>query len=79
MLHNPFYQVISSDDGVQDIEPEARRCYFQDEKELKFYKKYTFINCQMECAILEVEKDLHCIPWHLPKVSIPNNLYFVGH
>ena len=48
--------------------PKARNCYFEDEMELSFYEKYTFINCQLECAIKEVEKDLGCVPWHLPRV-----------
>ena len=37
--------------------------------DLTFYEKYTFINCQLECAINEVEKNLSCVPWHLPKVN----------
>ena len=48
--------------------PKARNCFFEDEMELSFYEKYTFINCQLECAIKEVEKDLGCVPWHLPRV-----------
>ena len=48
--------------------PKARNCYFEDEMELSFYEKYTFINCQLECAIKEVEKELGCVPWHLPRV-----------
>ena len=62
--------MISSDDRIRNIAPSARECYFRDEKELRFYKKYTFINCRMECAILETEKLLGCIPWHLPKVLL---------
>ena len=62
--------MISSGDRIRNIAPSARECYFRDEKELRFYKKYTFINCRMECAILETEKLLGCIPWHLPKVLL---------
>ena len=60
--------MISSKD-IRSIAPEARSCYFEDEHDLTFYEKYTFINCQLECAIFEVEKILGCIPWHLPKVD----------
>ena len=62
-----FFQVVSSKD-IRSIAPEARSCYFEDEMDLTFYEKYTFINCQLECSIVEVEKSLGCIPWHLPKV-----------
>ena len=60
--------MVSTND-IENIAPEARKCYFEDEWDLTFYEKYTFINCQLECAILEVEKILGCIPWHLPKVT----------
>ena len=58
-----------STNDIRSIAPEARNCYFEDEQELTFYEKYTFINCRLECAINEVEKNLSCVPWYLPKVS----------
>ena len=61
-------RVVSTND-IKDIDPEARECYFNDEGELEFYEKYTFSNCMLECAILEAEKKLDCIPWYLPKVK----------
>ena len=63
-----FFQVISSSEDIRDVAPEARQCYFEDERELELYKRYTFINCRMECAISEAEKLFECVPWHLPKV-----------
>ena len=53
---------------IRSIAPEARGCFFEDEQDLTFYEKYTFINCRLECAILRVETLIGCIPWHLPKV-----------
>ena len=53
---------------IRSIAPEARSCYFEDEEDLTFYEKYTFINCRLECAILSVEPLIGCIPWHLPMV-----------
>ena len=59
--------MVTSED-IKSIPAEDRNCYFDDEVDLNFYEKYTFINCQLECAILEAEKSIGCIPWHLPKV-----------
>ena len=59
--------MVSTND-IRGIAPEARSCYFEDEMDLAFYEKYTFINCQLECAIFEVETKLDCIPWHFPRV-----------
>ena len=58
-----------SSNGIKSIAPDARNCFYDYEMDLVFYEKYTFINCQLECAISEVEKNLSCIPWHLPKVN----------
>ena len=61
--------VVSSSDGVRDIDSRARNCYFSDEGSLTFYQEYTFTNCRLECGILDVEKQLGCIPWFLPQVK----------
>ena len=63
-----IYSKVVSTNDIKSITPEARSCYFEDEMDLVFYEKYTFINCQLECAIFEVEKKLGCIPWHFPRV-----------
>ena len=60
--------VVSTDD-IKDIAPEARDCFFADEGNLDFYKKYTFSNCRLECAIKRTEKIFKCVPWHLPRVG----------
>ena len=64
--------MVSTND-IKTIAPEARNCYFEDEKDLVFYEKYTYINCRLECAILEAEKMQECIPWHLPRVNYSNS------
>ena len=60
--------VVSAKD-IEGIEPNARGCYFGDEGSLEFYAKYTFSNCRLECRIKRAEKEIGCIPWHLPKVE----------
>ena len=64
-----FLQVIYSSEDIREVAPIDRGCYFQDERDLEFYEKYTFINCQMECAISKVSKLFGCAPWYLPKVT----------
>ena len=60
---------VVSTNGIREIEPEARGCFFTDESNLEFYKGYTFSNCRLECSILEAEEKYKCIPWYLPKVN----------
>ena len=67
-----FVKLSASDvstDDIKDIAPEARDCFFADEGNLDFYKKYTFSNCRLECAIKRTEKIFKCVPWHLPRVG----------
>ena len=59
--------IISADDDIKSISPEKRECFFPDERHLTLYKTYSFINCDMECKILQVESELGCVPWFLPK------------
>ena len=59
---------VVSNNGIRDILPEARDCYFPDEGDLEFYEMYTFSNCMLECAIKSSEQRYGCVPWHLPRV-----------
>ena len=59
--------MVSAKD-IQHIHPEKRNCFFPNEGQLAFYEEYSLTNCRLECAILEVQKRLGCIPWFLPKV-----------
>ena len=61
--------LVSAKD-IEQINPEDRDCYFPNEGRLTFYEEYTFTNCRLECAILEVQKRLRCVPWFLPKVGL---------
>ena len=62
-------RVVSTKD-IEDIDPEARECFFSNEGNLDFYKNYTFSNCRLECAIKAAQDKYGCVPWHLPKVRI---------
>ena len=70
--------VVSTDD-IKDIAPMARDCFFADEGNLDFYKKYTFSNCRLECAIKRTEKIFKCVPWHLPRVRYFGKYYNIDY
>ena len=63
-----YATVVSTSTGIRDIVQDARDCFFADEGSLEFYKKYTFSNCRLECAIKKAEQIYDCVPWHLPRV-----------
>lgn len=39
----------------------VRRCYFESEKMLKFFKSYTKVNCEAECLANNTLKDCGCV------------------
>ncbi|CAO1405347.1 unnamed protein product [Diamesa serratosioi] len=55
--------VIYSEENLRKFSPEKRHCYFDDEKKLRFYKKYTMNNCEMECLSNYTLKTCDCIPF----------------
>ena len=65
---------VVSADHIRGLAAGDRRCFYSDEGNLAFYTNYTLTNCRLECAILEVERQLGCVPWYLPKVSWLRNM-----
>ncbi len=41
---------IVADRAIHGMPREKRQCYLSKEKELAFFRHYTFLNCFMECA-----------------------------
>ncbi|KAL7011564.1 hypothetical protein ACKWTF_014323 [Chironomus riparius] len=42
-------EIIQTDKILKKLSPNDRECYFEGEKSLKFFKKYSTANCKMEC------------------------------
>jgi Amiloride-sensitive sodium channel len=42
-------EIIISDESLRSYPPDIRECYFEDERKLRYFKKYTKKNCQAEC------------------------------
>ena len=61
---------VISDDGIKDIDPQDRKCYFTDEYPLKLYKNYSQANCLFECQadFARDEMDSKCTPWYYPGI-----------
>jgi Amiloride-sensitive sodium channel len=42
-------EIITTDESLRSYPPERRNCYFEDERPLRYFKKYTKKNCESEC------------------------------
>jgi acid-sensing ion channel, other len=42
-------EIIQSDDDLRSFDPDERKCYFEGERKLNYFKVYTQRNCESEC------------------------------
>lgn len=42
-------EIIQTDEGLRKFDPDHRKCYFDNERQLKYFNVYTRKNCEMEC------------------------------
>jgi hypothetical protein len=42
-------EIIQTDDDLRSFDPDERRCYFEGERNLTYFKVYTQKNCESEC------------------------------
>ena len=59
-------QVITTAAGLRSYTPESRQCYFNIEKQLKFFKTYTQSNCELECLTDFTIKMCGCVKFSMP-------------
>lgn len=56
-----------TDEAMKAFSPETRKCYFEGEKELKFFKTYTKPLCEWECKANETLKVCGCAKFSMPR------------
>lgn len=42
-------EIIRTDEDLRSLNPKDRECYFDGEKTLKYFRKYSMANCILEC------------------------------
>lgn len=53
--------------GLARYPPETRRCYFNEERKLKFFKVYTQLNCELECLTNFTLQECGCVKFSMPR------------
>ncbi|KAJ8916815.1 hypothetical protein NQ315_005822 [Exocentrus adspersus] len=59
--------MINSSESVGMYNPKRRECYFPKEKELKFFKIYTSLNCKLECLTNFTLHQCGCVNFYMPR------------
>jgi acid-sensing ion channel, other len=60
-------KIIRSDPDLRKLKPERRKCFFQDERKLKYFKIYSKKLCEMECKSFVILENCNCTPYYLPR------------
>lgn len=56
-----------ADDNLRNFAPQNRNCYFEGEKQLKFFKSYTKTQCEFECLANFTLKSCSCVKFSMPR------------
>lgn len=48
-------EIIKTDEDLKNVDISLRKCYFDDERKLNYFKIYTQRNCEQEC-LSEISK-----------------------
>jgi acid-sensing ion channel, other len=67
LIVHPSY--IETDKQLENYNVNLRRCYFENERKLKYFKRYTRTNCQIECASNQTLKVCKCIHHSMPRMK----------
>lgn len=59
--------MTTTSQGLRIFNPEQRKCYFDGERDLKFFKIYTQSNCQLECLSNFTLKTCDCVIFSMPR------------
>ncbi|KAK5641661.1 hypothetical protein RI129_010208 [Pyrocoelia pectoralis] len=61
--------MITTYDDLKAYKPEARQCYFQGEKYLKYFRIYNQQNCLLECLTNITFEMCGCVNFYMPRTD----------
>lgn len=62
--------MITTSEGLRHYEPNRRQCFFDSERQLRFFKAYTQRNCELECLSNFTLAQCGCVKFSLPSKLI---------
>lgn len=62
------HRIIASPKLKTAYSVEKRRCYFDGERQLKYFRHYTKRNCELECWVNMTQKHCNCVQFWMPRM-----------
>ncbi|XP_075210433.1 pickpocket protein 28-like [Lycorma delicatula] len=59
--------IMTASKTLSGYSPYERQCFFQHEKQLKYFKVYTQRNCELECLTHFTLKECGCVSYYMPR------------
>ncbi|XP_055840713.1 pickpocket protein 28-like [Episyrphus balteatus] len=60
-------QIMTTSEGLRHYTPERRQCYYQNERYLRYFTKYTQANCELECLANQTLAKCGCVKFSMPR------------
>jgi acid-sensing ion channel, other len=61
--------LITTEDSLKSYDYQMRQCYFEGEKKLQLFKKYSRSNCEIECLVDFSRRQCNCIHYSMPRLG----------
>ena len=61
---------ITTSNGLRKYSPERRQCFFQYERQLRFFKTYSRLNCLIECYANYSKQICGCADYSMPSMIV---------
>lgn len=63
-------------EGLRNYKPNQRQCFYNSERQLRFFKIYTETNCEIECLSNFTKSECGCVKFSMPSMKFYFLLYF---
>ncbi|XP_034937695.1 pickpocket protein 28-like [Chelonus insularis] len=60
-------RILTASLSILEIPRKKRKCFFNSERKLKYYRTYTQRNCLLECEANFTQKICQCVQYYMPK------------
>lgn len=61
--------LVTTSAGLKNYSPNKRKCFFELERQLRFFKMYTQNNCEVECLANYTKQECGCVKFSMPSIN----------
>ncbi|XP_021711601.1 pickpocket protein 28 isoform X2 [Aedes aegypti] len=62
-------RITKTSQELRSVAPSRRRCFFNDERPLRFFRTYSSNNCFLECIANFTLEKCHCVKFSMPRTA----------